>query len=203
MAEVLAKIGGTWYPERAQSARKAVNNRHREVARVIIGAVERSKAGNQNATDDGSAPERSLKAQSRTGTGEDELHVGATVMYRPPSDNRTLACRIRKLKDGRAYVVPEHREIGWVSIHSLLPLKPNRVPDDERGRASARGVHPSRFSGRTLKKGQRYVGRAAANHPPCTAFLVKLIGAGVALVAYQLLSERSRKEPTCEGGMAS
>jgi len=136
---MLAKIGGNWYPERARSAPRAVNNRHREVARLIIGAVERSKAANQSATDDGSAPERSLEARSCNGIGDDELHVGAIVLYRPPGDKRTLACRVEKLEDGRAYVVPEHREIGWVSTHSLLPLKPNR----DNGTRSSRPSPPA------------------------------------------------------------
>jgi hypothetical protein len=47
-------------------------------------------------------------------------------VYYPPGDKRTLTCRIEKLEHGRAYLVPAHREIGWVSTHSLLPLKPYR-----------------------------------------------------------------------------
>jgi hypothetical protein len=126
VAEVLANIGGNWYPERARSEPKPVTNRHREVARLIVAAVERSKAANQSATEVGSASERSLEAPSSNGTEDDKLHIGATALYRPPGDKRTFACRIEKLEDGRAYVVPEHREIGWVSTHSLLPLNPNR-----------------------------------------------------------------------------
>jgi hypothetical protein len=126
VAEVLANIGGNWYPERARSESKPVTNRHREVARLIVAAVERSKAANQNATDIGSASERSLEAPSSNSAEDEKLHVGATALYRPPGDKRTFACRIEKLEGNRAYVVPEHREIGWVSTHSLLPLNPNR-----------------------------------------------------------------------------
>ncbi|WP_133239311.1 hypothetical protein [Microvirga sp. KLBC 81] len=126
VAEVLANIGGNWYPERARSEPKPVTNRHREVARLIVGAVERSKAANQSATDVGSASDRSVEAQSPNGTEDDKLNVGAKVLYRPPGDKRTFPCRIEELEGGRAYVVPEHREIGWVSTHSLLPLNPNR-----------------------------------------------------------------------------
>jgi len=122
VAEMLAKIGGNWYPERAQSGPKFVTNRHREVAELIVAAVERSRAALQNAGDDGSASEPSVASQSQTSAHE--LHVGAAVHYRPPGDKRTIACRIEKLEGGRAYVVPEDREIGWVSTHSLLPLNP-------------------------------------------------------------------------------
>lgn len=124
VAEVLANIGGNWYPERAQSEPKPVTNRHREVARLIVAAVERSKAANQSAADVGSISEGPLEAPSSTSAEDDELHIGATALYRPPGDKRTFACRIEKLEGGRAYVVPEHREIGWVSTHSLLPLTP-------------------------------------------------------------------------------
>lgn len=140
VAEVLAKIGGNWYPERAGSAPKAVSNRHRDVARVIVGAVERLKEANRSAADDASAPERPLEARSLDDAGDEELHVGASVLYRPPNDKRTLACRIERLADGRAYVVPELQEIGWVSTHSLLPLKANRDNGPGPSRPSAPAV---------------------------------------------------------------
>ncbi|WP_243371426.1 hypothetical protein [Microvirga solisilvae] len=116
VSEMLAKIGGNWYPERAQSGSKFVSNRHREVAQLIVQAVERSRGAQQDEPDDG----------SQNSLGADELQVGASVLYRPPGDKRTIACRIEKLEDTRAYVVPEDREIGWVSTHSLLPLNPTR-----------------------------------------------------------------------------
>jgi hypothetical protein len=145
VAEVLAKIGGNWYPERAQSASRTVNNRHREVARIIIAAVERAKAANQSATGEASAPDPSRNAQSHNGAEDGELYVGASVIYRPPGDKRTLACRIEKLEDGRAYVLPEHREIGWVSTHSLLPLKPTR----DNATQSSRPSPPATLAGST------------------------------------------------------
>lgn len=126
VAEVLANIGGNWYPERAQSEPKAVTNRHREVARLIVAAVERAKAANQSAIDVEAASEPSLKARLSTNHENDALNIGESVLYRPPGDKRTLACRIEKLEGGQAYVVPELREIGWVSTHSLLPLNVNR-----------------------------------------------------------------------------
>jgi hypothetical protein len=112
IAELLAKVGGTWYPERAQSAPRTVNNRHREVARIIIAAVEPSKAINQSATEERSTPDPSRDARTTNGAEGGEFHIEASVFYRPPGDKRTLACRIEKLEDGRAYVVPEHRVIG-------------------------------------------------------------------------------------------
>lgn len=123
VAELLAKIGGNWYPERADSSSRPIGNRHRDVARLIIGAVERARAPRRNATDTDIASDMSLDGQGADATEAAELRVGDTVMYLPPGDKRTIACRIEKMEDGRAYVVPDQREVGWVSTHTLLPLK--------------------------------------------------------------------------------
>lgn len=116
VAEMLAKIGGNWYPERAQSNQKFVTNRHREVAQLIVAAIERSRAALQTKLDN--------TDQASDGAQGENLHVGASVHYHPPGDKRTISCRVEKLEGGRAYVIPEDREVGWVSIHSLLPLNP-------------------------------------------------------------------------------
>lgn len=126
VAEMLAKIGGNWYPERAQAGPKFVSNRHREVAELIVAAVERSRKANQTLANDRAEAERLVEASSPTADAVDELQVGLAVHYRPPGDKRTIPCRIEKLEGGRAYVVPDDREIGWVSTHSLLPLNPGR-----------------------------------------------------------------------------
>lgn len=126
VAEVLAKVGGNWYPDRAQSAPKPIAERQREVARLIVAAVERTRAAHRSAAETGSASERPLDVQPANGAENAALQVGESVVYRPPGDKRTQACRIEKLEGDQAYVVPELREIGWVSTHSLLPLNPNR-----------------------------------------------------------------------------
>lgn len=122
VAELLAKIGGTWYPERTRPALRTVGNRHREVARLILMTIQSSAAAKQSAAGD-LAPESIVEGKAFNFAGEDQLHVGATVVYRRPGDKRALTCRIEKMEHGRAYLVPADREIGWVSTHTLLPLK--------------------------------------------------------------------------------
>lgn len=126
VAELLAKIGGTWNPERAQPASRIVGNRHRDVARLVLDAVERSKAANRNSTGTDPVSGEPSEADAITDAKGNRLYVGANVVYQPPGDKRTLTCRVEKMEQGRAYVVPSQREIGWVSTHTLLPLKPIR-----------------------------------------------------------------------------
>lgn len=125
VAELLAKIGGTWNPERTQPASRIVGNRHREVARLVLDAVERSKATSRDVEEHVVSGEASEDDAVRDAKGN-RLYVGANVVYQPPGDKRTLACRVEKMEQGRAYLVPTQREIGWVSTHTLLPLKPIR-----------------------------------------------------------------------------
>ncbi|MBF9232575.1 hypothetical protein [Microvirga alba] len=119
VAELLARIGGNWYPERTRPALRAVGDRHREVARLIISTVKRSKAASQSDPGVGVSPE----GKAFNFAGGDQLHVGATVIYRPPGEKRALTCRIERMERGRAYLVPAHREIGWVSPETLLLSK--------------------------------------------------------------------------------
>ena len=125
VAELLAKVGGSWFPERTRPALRTINNRHREVARLIIAEIERSrKASQQVAAENSSpAPKASSGNDSFNFANEDQLYVGATVVYRRPGEKRATTCKIEKMDHGRAYLVPYHREIGWVSTHTLLPLK--------------------------------------------------------------------------------
>lgn len=144
VAELLAKIGGTWYPERADSGPRPVGNRHRDVARLIIGAVERARATHSDGPDNTSQPDEPPQVGGvDTATG---LSVGASVMYRPPGDKRTIACRIEKIEEGRAYVVPDHREVGWVSTHTLLPLKQPQQTREIGARPRAASPMPSTTS---------------------------------------------------------
>lgn len=64
-----------------------------------------------------------------TETGpEDQVQVGSIVVYRPPEDQRAIPCRVEKLENGRAYLVPcPHPDIGWVPIDSL----PLTIADDD------------------------------------------------------------------------
>ena len=122
VAELLARVGGAWYPERTKPALRPVSNRHREVARLVLDAVERSKAAEEEALETGSASDATPEGRAFSFAGEDQLHVGATVVYRPPGEKRALTCRIERMEHGRAYLVPAQREVGWVSVHTLLLL---------------------------------------------------------------------------------
>jgi len=124
VAELLAKVGGSWFPERTGPALRVVNNRHRDVARLILAELDRAKAAKEEADSLASAAaDNSSRGDSYTFANEGQLHVGAMVVYRPPGEKRAITCTIERMDHGRAYLVPVHREIGWVSTHTLLPLK--------------------------------------------------------------------------------
>ncbi|WP_230532813.1 hypothetical protein [Microvirga roseola] len=121
IAELLAKVGGSWFPERTKAALRAINSRHRDVARLVIAELDRTRGVEQEADSTGSPA--SGGADPFNFAQDDQLYVGATVVYRPPGEKRAITCRVEKMDHGRAYLVPAPREIGWVSVHTLLPLK--------------------------------------------------------------------------------
>jgi hypothetical protein len=123
VAELLAKLGGTWFPERANLGRKMVTGRQREVARLIVAELERTRAAIDVSPASGPASESPAEADARSPAHEGQLSVGSTVEYCPPGDKRTVICQIQKIDNGRAYVTPVGRVVGWVSTHTLLPLK--------------------------------------------------------------------------------
>lgn len=125
VAGLLAKVGGSWFPERTKPALRTINNRHREVARLLLAEVDRARALKDQTTEaETPAPGSSGGSDPFNFASDDQLYVGATVVYRHPGEKRAVTCKIEKMDHGRAYLVPYHREIGWVSTHTLLPLKP-------------------------------------------------------------------------------
>ena len=55
----------------------------------------------------------------------DTITVGSIVVYRPPSDLRAISCRVEKIENGRAYLVPCPKpDIGWVSLDGLVQARP-------------------------------------------------------------------------------
>jgi hypothetical protein len=45
---------------------------------------------------------------------------GSLVLYCPPGDKRTYPCRVEKVVDGRAYLVPDIPTCtGWVDLENL------------------------------------------------------------------------------------
>ncbi|MFC4173178.1 hypothetical protein ACFOYU_14090 [Microvirga sp. GCM10011540] len=125
VAEELAKIGGvSWYPGRTPGPLlRVVSERYKDRARVAIAALERIRASKAEAvpSQGPAAGPAALGADEDPG---DRLRVGAIVVYRPPSEKRAIPCRVEKIEDGRAYLVPCQRpDVGWVSIDGLVPLQ--------------------------------------------------------------------------------
>ncbi|MBZ6078410.1 hypothetical protein [Microvirga puerhi] len=119
VAELLATVGGSWYPERTRPALRSVNNRHRDVARLILGVLERESEKQGDSADDSVADEARGSRPFNFAEGE-QLYVGATVAYRPPGEKRAIICRIESMDHGRVYLVPVQQNVGWVSIHTLV-----------------------------------------------------------------------------------
>lgn len=125
VAHELAKVGGSsWYPGRSSGPiLRAVHKRYRDRARVAIAALDRFRAA-RNATALPDSPLPKQENASESSALEDGFQVGTIVVYRPPGDQRALSCRIEKIENGRAYLVPvPHRPVGWVSLESLEPLE--------------------------------------------------------------------------------
>ena len=116
VAQLLARVGGSWYPEqRMRPALRPVMTRHRDVARLVLAAIAREKSASDQ---DGPG------ANAFNFADDEQLYVGATVVYRPPGEKRAITCRIGKMDHGRAYLAAAPQEIGWVPVRSLRPLKP-------------------------------------------------------------------------------
>lgn len=120
VAELLARIGGSWHPERPRPAPNGISSRHRDVARLILAELRRRDAARSEAM--GQSPEPIGQDGTPGAIDGVEFPLGAVVVYCPPGDTRTITCTIEKIERGRAYLVPVRREIGWISTNTLQPL---------------------------------------------------------------------------------
>jgi hypothetical protein len=131
VAEELAKIGGlSWYPGRTQGPLlRPVNERYRDRARVAIAALDRLRAARGHSVPPQASATGGSVSQSASEIDHgDGLQVGAVVVYRPPGDQRAVTCRIEKMEEGRAYLVPCTKpDFGWVSLDDLTPLNTPRA----------------------------------------------------------------------------
>jgi len=120
IAALLARVSGNWYPERTRPALRTINKRHRDVAQLVLAEYDRlSGVEQREASWTASPPDNSDETSTFNFAGDDQLYVGATVVYRPPGEKRALTCRIEKMEHGRAFLAPAPQEIGWVSIQTL------------------------------------------------------------------------------------
>jgi len=118
VAQEMAKIGGTtWYPGRTNGAvLRVVNERYKDRARVAIAALDRLREGRDALND--TAP-----LQASAPSVDPSLQVGTIVVFRPPGERRAVTCRVERLEEGRAYLVPCPKpDIGWTSLDNLQPL---------------------------------------------------------------------------------
>ena len=138
VAQELAKVGGVaWYPGRTTGPLlRPVSQRYRDRAKVAIAALERLRASKEGgATVDGIPASTEVSFGTTEVDPGDQLQVGAVVVYRPPGELRATPCRIEKIEDGRAYLVPCPRsDVGWVSLADLSPATTEvRFPKTAQG----------------------------------------------------------------------
>jgi hypothetical protein len=132
VAEELAKAGGeSWYPGRPRGLLlRVVSDRYRIQARLAIAALNRYRAQKAGVapldTVEGALPRTATETSA---VSDEALQVGSTVVYRPPGEQRAYPCKVTKIEDGRAYLVPHLRtSTGWVLIDSLLSRRQTAGP---------------------------------------------------------------------------
>lgn len=135
VAEELAKVGGlSWYPGRTRGALlRPVTERYRDRAKVAIAALDRLRANNNSASGKQTSDSETTPSREDLPKGPDErIQVGTIVVYRPPGDQRAITCRIDRLEQGRAYLVPCARpDVGWVSLDNLQPLSTENAAKED------------------------------------------------------------------------
>ena len=123
VAEELAKSGKpSWYPGRVQGPlMRVVKDHYREQARVVIAALDHLRTGGGDTSQ--------MPDARRDGTPGafprnpmSDAQPGATIIYRPPGDQRAYPCRVVEIWGDRAYLAPVLRTcVGWLSMERLEP----------------------------------------------------------------------------------
>ncbi len=124
VAEELAKLGGTaWYPGREPGPLlRVVHERYRDRARAAIAALDRFRASAAKSNPPEGLSDGLMASGTKTDVSASEanIEIGTTVIYRPDGDRRAYSCKVQKITDGFAYLVPENRTgIGWVPLKDL------------------------------------------------------------------------------------
>jgi hypothetical protein len=145
VAEELVKAGGlAWHPGRERGRLlKVVSDRYREHARLVIAALNRYRAQEASApsTDRVEDERRSTHTEARAASNS-AVQPGATVVYRPPGEQRAYPCRVEKIEGGQAYLVPHLRGwTGWVPKESLSLAQ---AKEDALGRGAIEALAPQR-----------------------------------------------------------
>jgi hypothetical protein len=163
VAEELAKAGGlSWYPGRQHgSLLRVVSDRHRDRARLAIAALDRYRAPKAHAVSPDSVETEPLPVRAGGATTPDNtVHVGATVIYRPPGERRAYPCRVERVEEGQAYLVPQLRTwTGWVPLENLSLAPPE---EDLLGRGTIQACP-------TLHRGRDSVDKSDAPNAPYIA----------------------------------
>ena len=123
VAAELAKAGGlSWHNGQERGPLKLVMNRYRDRARAALAALERVQAAKQALSPDPDELKHpGPNAGAKPGPVSDkEISIGSLVLYHPPGDQRTYACRVQKVHGSRVYLVPEIPACtGWVDLDGL------------------------------------------------------------------------------------
>ncbi|WP_404295359.1 hypothetical protein ACD578_28045 (plasmid) [Microvirga sp. RSM25] len=121
VAAELAKAGGlSWHSGKEQGPVKLVMARYRDRARLAIAAVDRVRAGQQNIAPTAGEPLEASATAGLEALPGDTVAAGSLVLYRPPGDQRTYACRVESVEGSRAYLIPELPTCtGWVDLANV------------------------------------------------------------------------------------
>jgi hypothetical protein len=130
IAEELAKNGGpSWYPGRVQELlMQVLTDQYRTQARVVIAALDHLRTGEDTSQMPDARRDKTPGAFRRKLV--DDVRPGATIIYRPPREQRAYTCRVVEIQGTRTYLAPILRTcVGWVSMERLEASTDDRSPD--------------------------------------------------------------------------